>query len=377
MENNNSVCYVARINEVRAIEGADNIELVIAGGWNAITKKGEYKVDDLVTIATTDAVIPKELSDRLGIRNYLRKGERVRTVKLRGVYSECLIIPFNYAYVSTKDKLVEGSDCMGILGISKYEPPIKQIQLASGKKVRYQDNPNFLTYYKFPNSKNVPGMFTEEDEVQITRKIHGTNARYGIVKKNKLTLKDKVLKFFRLADKWVDYEYIYGSHNVEKGSDSQGFYSTDVWRTAAEEYRIEEKLWYLVKSCKSPDTIGKGIVLYGEVYGAGIQSNYDYGLKDIEFKIFDIMVDGAYLNTAETRYMSLILILNHVEVLYFGNWNQEVQDKYVFNNFIEGTKVPHEGIVIKHTSGERGRIAKVINPDYLIYAEKKDVGDSH
>ena len=35
------------------------------------------------------------------------------------------------------------------------------------------DNPNFLVYYKFPNMKNVTGMFTEEDDVQITRKIHG------------------------------------------------------------------------------------------------------------------------------------------------------------------------------------------------------------
>ena len=50
---------------------------------------------------------------------------------------------------------------------------------------------------------------------------------------------------------------------------------------------------------------------------------------------------------------------------------------YVFNNFIEGTKVPHEGIVIKHQTGERQKIAKVINPDYLIYSEKHNVGDSH
>ena len=63
--------------------------------------------------------------------------------------------------------------------------------------------------------------------------------------------------------------------------------------------------------------------------------------------------------------------------MYVGNWSQEVQDKFVFNNFIEGTKVPHEGIVIKHVSGERNRIAKVINPDYLIYGEKHNVGDSH
>jgi hypothetical protein len=35
MENLNSVCYVATINEIKPIEGADNIELVVAGGWNA------------------------------------------------------------------------------------------------------------------------------------------------------------------------------------------------------------------------------------------------------------------------------------------------------------------------------------------------------
>jgi hypothetical protein len=49
----------------------------------------------------------------------------------------------------------------------------------------------------------------------------------------------------------------------------------------------------------------------------------------------------------------------------------------VFNNFIDGTKEPHEGIVIKHVSGERNKVAKVINPAYLIYGEKHDVGDSH
>jgi hypothetical protein len=51
----------------------------------------------------------------------------------------------------------------------------------------------------------------------------------------------------------------------------------------------------------------------------------------------------------------------------------------VFNNFIEGTKIPHEGIVIKQgsLSGERSKVAKVINPDYLIYGEKHNVGDSH
>ena len=374
MENNNSVCYIAKIHEVRAIEGADNIELVVAGGWNAITKKGEFNVGALTIVATTDAVIPEALSEKMGVTNYLRKGNRVRTVKLRGVYSECLIIPIIYAKAKS---ILEGKDLMEELGITKYEPPVKQVQLSSGRKIKWRDNQNFHIYYKFPNLKNVAGLFTEEDRVQITRKIHGTNARYGIVKKSKLTLWDKVKKFLRIANEWIDYEYIYGSHNCEKGSDSQGFYSTDVWRTIAEAYGIKERLWNQAKKY-SAEYLGSGLVLYGEIYGAGIQKNYEYGLTDIKFVGFDITVDGKYLAPETTHLVtSCDLELSHVEVLYNGPWSQELQDGYVFNNFIEGTKVPHEGIVIKHVSGERNRVAKVINPDYLIYGEKNNVGDSH
>jgi RNA ligase (TIGR02306 family) len=380
MENNNSVCYIARINEIKEIPGADNIELAIVGGWNCITKKGEYNNNDLVIIATTDAVIPEKLSDEMGVTSYLRKGGRVRTVKLRGVYSECLIIPNRFLSGKTTMgdwNLKEGSDCMDFLKIFKYEPPAKIVQLASGRKIRYQDNPNFHIYYKFPNLKNVSGMFTEEDVVEITRKIHGTNARYGIVKKTKLSFWDKVKKFFRLADEWIEYEFVVGSHNVEKGSDSQGFYDTNVWYEIADKYGIKDKLWNYVKFMGKSE-IGEGITLYGEIYGAGIQKGYDYELTEIKFAGFDIKMNGEYINMFRTRHIiENSLRLPYVNVLHMGSWSQEVQDKYVFDNFIPGTKVPEEGIVIKHVSGERNKIAKVINPDYLIYEEKHDVGDSH
>ena len=373
MENLNSVCYVAKIDEIKTIEGADKIEQGVIGGWNCIIKKGEYKVGDLVIVATTDAIIPQKLSDDMNVTNYLRKGGRVRTVKLRGVYSECLIIPYRYTLKAHK----EGDDLMNELSIFKYEPPVKQVQLASGKKIKYKDNPNFHVYYKFPNLKNVKGMFTEEDTVEITRKIHGTNARYGIVKKSKLSFLDKVKKFFRLADEWIEYEYVYGSHNVEKGSESQGFYSTDVWREIAEKYDIKNKLWGYAKSMGN-EVIGNGITLYGEIYGAGIQKNYEYGLKDIKFVGFDIKMNDEYMPPQSSMFsFELGLEIPYVEILHFDKWSQEIQDKFTFNNFIKGTKVPHEGIVIKHHTGERQKVAKVINPDYLIYGEKHDVGDSH
>jgi len=371
MENQNSVAYVGIIGSVVEIPSADNIELVLVNGWQAITKKGEYQVGDKVVVATTDAVIPQDLSDLMGVTNYLRKGQRVRTVKLRGVYSECLIIPIGFV----PDKYrYEGADCMELLEIFKYEPPVKTITLQSGgRKIKYHQNPNFKIYYKFPNQKNVPDMFNEDDEVVITRKLHGTNTRYGIVKKKKLSLWDRVKMFF--GDKWAGFEYVYGSHNVEKGSDSQGFYSTDVWDEVAVKYDVRSKLWSHVKD--TYEYLESGFIIYGEIYGAGIQKNYDYGLSEIKFAGFDVEVDNEYVGyPAECAHFD-VLNLPQVERLYWGSWNKEKQDKFVFNSNIEGTKVPHEGIVVKSVTGNRGKVSKVINPDYLIYGEKNNVGDSH
>jgi RNA ligase (TIGR02306 family) len=379
MENNNSVCFVARINEIKPIEGADNIEQAVVGGWNCIIQKGQYSEGGLVVVATTDAVIPQELSDAMNVTNYLRKGQRVRTVKLRGVYSECLIIPFMYCKNVAKlsnTKWNEGEDMMEVMSIFKYEPPAVQIQLSNGRKLKYHQNPNFGIYYKFPNIKNVKGMFNEKDEVEITRKLHGTNARYGIVKKKKISIWDKVKRFF--GNEWVEYEYVYGSHNVEKGSDSQGFYDTDVWRTVADKYKIREKLWDLFKQWKYYYEIEEGIVIYGEIYGAGIQKNYDYGLQDIEYAGFDVTINGEYCSLPKSIDIHYnILNLPYVPILHAGEWSQEIQDSLVFNNFIGDTKVPHEGIVIKNIDGNRHKVAKVINPDYLIYGEKHNIGDSH
>lgn len=374
MENLNSVCYVGRISEIRSIEGADNIELTIVNGWHSITKKGQYKVDELVIVATTDAVIPVAISDAMGVTGYLRKGQRVRTVKLRKVYSECLIISMDI--LAWSDDLSEGMDMMDILQIYKYEPPVKMVEMSvGGRKFKYHQNPNFHVYYKFPNLKNVPELFTEEDEVVITRKLHGTNARFGIIRKTKLSLWDRIKRLF--GNKWVNYDYVLGSHNVEKGSDSQGYYDTNVWKTIADEYKIKDKLWGYVKEYFTPERLGSGIIIYGEIYGHGIQKNYDYGLKDIKFAGFDVEIDGNYRGFNTERGIFQTLDLPTVEVLYRGNWSKEEQDKYVFNNFIEGSKVPHEGVVVKCVSGERHKVAKVINPEYLIASEKHNYGDSH
>ena len=379
MENENSVAFVTKISEIKPIEGADKIELALTGQWQSIVAKNTHKVGDLVVALTTDAVLPQEFAEKHGIVNYLRKGNRVKTVKLKGVYSECILIKFGDTmwFPIKLDSSYEGKDMMKNFGIFKYEEPVRQIQLSSGRKIKYHQNPNFHVYYKFPNIKNVPGIFTEEDEVVITRKIHGTNARYGIVKKSKITLWDKIKQFFK-RNPWWEYEYIYGSHNVEKGSDSQGFYDTDVWKTVGDKYDIKDRLWKLIKSFK--DYSGEGIIVYGEIYGPGIQKGYDYGLKEVDIKFFDIKLDGEYLDNYNYLYTLAELDFvwdASVDLLYEGKWSKEVQEEYSKPVLIEGSKMYHEGIVIKHISGDRKKIAKVVSQEYLIQQDKTDGTDFH
>lgn len=373
MENLNSVCFINKISKIQPIEGADKIELATINGWTSVVQKGIHKENDLILCLTTDAVIPETLSEKWNVGTYLRKGNRVRTVKLKGVYSECILIPISQL---DKNNYKEGMDLMDSLGIFKYEPPVKQMQLSNGKTIKYRGNPQFQIYYKFPNQKNTPNMFNENNDVVITRKVHGTNARYGIVKKSKLSFIDRVKKLF--GNKWIGYEYVYGSHNVEKGSDSQGFYSTDVWSDIAKKYEVKEKLWNYVKTNFEPSYFGLGLVIYGEIFGEGIQKNYDYGFKEHKLELFDIQLDGKYLPDNHFQVLNdEIGICDTVEYLYTGKWSKEIQDKFVFNNFVEGTKIPHEGVVVKDISGERQRISKVINPDYLTYGEKHGTTDSH
>lgn len=387
MENLNSVCYINKINKIEAIEGADKLELATVNGWTSVVQKGIHKEGDLILCITTDAVIPEDLATKWGVISYLRNKSRVRTVKLRGVYSECILIPLIDLPISKDNKpsnWLEGRDYMEILKIFKYEPPVRQVQLAGGRKIKYKDNPNFEVYYKFPNQKNVPNMFSEDDEVIITRKMHGTNARYGIVKKHKLSLLDKIKKFF--GNKWIEYEYVYGSHNVQKGSDSQGFYSTDVWREVADNYNIKEKLWNYVKNTYTPTLLGKGIIIYGEIFGPGIQGElYDYRRNELHLELFDIEFNGEYLNDFEfqSRTSSIFksnLLQMTVEYLYEGKWSKEVQDHLVHNQYFTNSKdkkVPHEGVVVKCITGDRKKISKVINPEYLTFSEKNNVEDSH
>ena len=90
---------VQRVLEKKQIAGACLIEAYRVNGWWVVDKKDAYEVGDLVVYCEVDSWIPHTLAPFLtkpghSPREYLGvKGERLRTVKLKGQISQGLLLP--------------------------------------------------------------------------------------------------------------------------------------------------------------------------------------------------------------------------------------------------------------------------------------------
>lgn len=107
------------IIDLQPIEGADQIELASVRGWNAVVRKGEFKVGDSVVYAEIDSALPLDdprftFLEPRGVKVIDGKNYHVlRTIRLRGQISQGLILPAD-----------QFSD--GLPKIQKYEAPVPQ-----------------------------------------------------------------------------------------------------------------------------------------------------------------------------------------------------------------------------------------------------------
>ena len=131
---------IRRVTDITPIEGADRIELAHVGGWQCVVGKGEYEPGDLCVYYEIDSFMPTDderyafLADR-GTTKMVIDGEEVvghklRTAKLRGVYSQGLLmkpeavmpegIPA-YRYAEMCD---EGLDVSKLVNVCEYYKPL-------------------------------------------------------------------------------------------------------------------------------------------------------------------------------------------------------------------------------------------------------------
>ena len=287
----------------------------------------------------------------------------MRTVKIRGEIAQGLFLSRDLLPVFPLYPK-EGQDLKEVLGVTKYEPPAKDIPLhmtAGPRKTRKKANTNFREYSDLQHLKWFTNAFEGvEDDCAITEKVHGSSARFGYVPPVIDTLWKRFKQFIGQMPK---YEWVYGSRKVQLQNRRHGttsFYGTDIWAKCAEKYDLENRL------------LG-GEVVYGEIYGPGIQKGYAYGLEgdDRRFAVYDVMKDGKFLSHADLVDWCRARNLTMVPTLYTGAFSTEVVDEYTNGKSVldPGTKV-REGCVVRPVNEQHslnGRMVyKSVSPAFLL-----------
>lgn len=373
---------VTIIKDLKPHSGADRLQLATIYGFQVIVPKDVYKVGDVIIYAPVDAILPYKVESRLfaaDAKVKLSKG-RIRQIRLRGLASQGMVIDppkvmdliAEYAKANKMKEITiqPEQDLSEILGITKYEPgPAGLPQQPGIKRNKPKENPLFHKYGGCENIKWQPDFF-ENEQVVVQEKLHGTNARYGLLPNKPNTLWKKILNFLGLMPK---VEFTYGSNNVQLQSKGyrNGFYDEDVYGKMIRQEQIDEKL-------KVGETI------YGEIVGPGIQANYHYDIPQgrHRFVLFDVkFYDGEktkFLGPDEVRAFAIERGFEMVPELYRGPYNLEGIRELTKGNsvYAPGQKV-REGVVIKSIVGyddehHGKRARKLISEEYLADMKNTD-----
>ena len=339
------ICRVGEIEEIEDHTNADSLELAIFGGWQICVPLDKHNVGDVVIHIPPDSMVPMELAEKWGVAKYLsvKEGEefgRVKAIRLRKEMSHGFL-------VENSDNLALGENARDFYGIQKYEPP----QHLSIGGVMLKDNPYFQKYTDIQNLRNFPGVIHEGEIVVATEKIHGTNSRIGLV-----------------PDDEHNFILIRGSRNHGMADEGNNIYRQPVVLYP----QIEDML----NEIKGKDSA----IVYGEIFGWVQDLRYGAKAGDYFYQMFDISVDGEYLDWEDVVSLSERFEIPHVPILYKGAFDEKMFWGIAGGNSnIPGAENLREGIVVKplteRMDPQIGRvILKMISDEYL---ERKGGSEYH
>jgi len=250
------------ISELEPIEGADFIEVAKIDGWQVVVKKGEFNVNDKILYLEVDSWVPHELAPFLcktkDPKEYMGvKGEKLRTVKLRGQLSQGLVLDLHK--IMSYDQahcLPIGEDMTEALNIQLWERPVASC-LAGQVRGSF---PLFIPKTDQERIQNLKSYFNEypELEFEITEKLDGSSC----------TIYNKMND----PEVGVDHDFGVCSRNLDLAEDINNSF----WKMARR-YCLKDILRDLKLS----------VAIQGELIGEGIQGN-KYKLKDQDLRVFDI-----------------------------------------------------------------------------------------
>ena len=246
------LAYIVEIDDIVEHTNADSLEIAVVGGWQVIIRKGEFKAEDTAVYFEIDSWIPTELAPFLSKGKEPKeynsiKGEKLRTVKLRGELSQGLLLP-----VSAKYSLLPiGTDLTKELNIQKWEKDLPT-KLAGSTKGNY------------------PSVFPKTDQTRIqnmNKELQNGFEGFFVTQEK---LEGSSMTCYLKAG-----EFGVCSRNLDLKKDENNSF----WKTALE-LDIETKMrnYFGDNAC---------VAVQGELIGEGVQGNI-YKLKGLEFHVFDI-----------------------------------------------------------------------------------------
>jgi RNA ligase (TIGR02306 family) len=276
---------IRKIAAIEPIEGADAIEVAVVDGWKVVVKKGEFQVDSLACYVEIDAWIPTELAPFLSKGKEPRefegvKGERLRTVKLRGQLSQGLLLHMDALnlgeFVATLSD--ETNDVTELLGILKWERPMNA-QLAGMARGNF---PSAVPKTDQERIQNLTRSFAEYqlDTWSITEKLDGSSCTF-----------------------YLDDEDVF--HVCSRNLDLKEDEANSFWKVARK-FQIEDIM-------RRNSMLGMAI--QGEMIGEGIQGN-QYKTQ-LDFYIYDMYntATGQYILPVQLKAACERLGLKHVPIL--------------------------------------------------------------
>ena len=361
-----ALAHVEEIVNIQPIEGADKIELARVLGWQVVIAKSEgHKVGDKVVYIEIDSKVPERPEFE-----FLRDRKfRVKTIKLRGQYSQGLIVPMS---ILKKDYPV-GTDVTKELGITYYvpednvrkasKPPkhLKYQSMAARHKELFKKKPfrwlmrrewgRQLLYLFFGKKKDNPKSFptkfpyihkTDETRIEalphllgypnplvVTEKLDGTSSTYILERKPR-----------------GKYEFWVLSRNIRQLDEDQDcFHEYNIYWAMAKKYRIEEHLREWLE--EHPDD--SYVCIQGESVGR-VQGNplnlerddlYVFNFIDSQIGLYDSRIAKGVIEYWGMKWVP-ILDTN----FYMPNDMEEFKQMATAKSVIN-PKVLREGIVLR------------------------------
>lgn len=270
---------LARIVTIEKLDkhpNADRLQIAQVGLWNIVTATDTHEIGSSAIFLEIDSMLP--ISDErfaflAGRKDYVVNGityARLKTIRLRGVLSQGLLVPANLfekeiAQFNDPDNTLSLQE---ILGVIKYEPPEDNIGGANRVKTPGNTKP-FPHFIPKTDQERIQNLVHEYDEAaasqepfEITYKLDGSSITI-YVKDNKLGVCSRNLEL-PLSQDWSDWPNS-ESHFIKAA--------------------LEEGL--LFKLVLAYAKLKHNFAIQGELVGPGIQSNFE-GLDKHEIYIFDV-----------------------------------------------------------------------------------------